>query len=91
MEKLEGVAWDDQHSRVDWIEFSPSNENEDGEYSKEIFMEKIVHTTDEPRYENVGPVRLIQILLIASASHSIYACSIDEINFEDTFIYEVFK
>ncbi|KAK0159232.1 hypothetical protein PV328_010140 [Microctonus aethiopoides] len=89
MEKPEGVAWDDQHSRVDWIKFSPSNENEDDEYSEEIFMEKIVQIIDEPRYENVGPARVIQILLTASASHSIYACSIDEINFEDTFIYEI--
>ncbi|KAK0162784.1 hypothetical protein PV327_006530 [Microctonus hyperodae] len=89
MEKPEGVAWDDQHSRVDWIKFSASNENKDDEYSEYIFMEKIVHTIEEPRYENVGPARVIQILLMASASHSIYACSTDEINFEDTFIYEI--
>ncbi|XP_036144321.1 LOW QUALITY PROTEIN: hydrocephalus-inducing protein [Monomorium pharaonis] len=83
---LRESSWDDRETEVRWIAM---NSNGKQEINTEM-AKKIIESVNEPSNEVVpGTMKCIQVLFNATVAYSKYSCSIKEINFKNTLMFQV--
>lgn len=80
-------SWDDRETEVRWV--AMNSDAREQETNVEM-VKKTVEPVNEPTHEIVpGTMKCIQVLLNAIVAFSKYSCSIKEINFKDTLMFQV--
>ncbi|XP_018351511.1 PREDICTED: hydrocephalus-inducing protein homolog [Trachymyrmex septentrionalis] len=77
-------SWDDRETQVRWITINSDAKEPNAEIAK-----KTVEPVNEPEHEIVpGTTKCIQVLLNAIVAFSKYSCSVKEINFKNTLMFQ---
>ncbi|XP_018395325.1 PREDICTED: hydrocephalus-inducing protein [Cyphomyrmex costatus] len=84
VDSVKESSWDDRETEVRWITINSAA----GEPNAEI-AKKTVEPVNEPKHEIVpGTTKCIQVLLNAIVAFSKYSCSVKEINFKNTLMFQ---
>ncbi|XP_011690792.1 PREDICTED: hydrocephalus-inducing protein-like [Wasmannia auropunctata] len=79
-------SWDDRETEVRWVVMN--SDAGEQETNTEI-AKKIVEPVNEPSHEVVpGTTKCIQVLLNVTVAFSKYSCSVKEINFKNTLMFQ---
>ncbi|XP_011066010.1 PREDICTED: hydrocephalus-inducing protein-like [Acromyrmex echinatior] len=77
-------SWDDRETQVRWETINSDAKEPNAEIAK-----KIIEPVNEPKHEIVpGTTKCIQVLLNAIVAFSKYSCSVKEINFKNTLMFQ---
>jgi len=78
-------SWDDRETQVQWVTINSDAKEPNAEIAK-----KTIEPVNEPKHEIVpGTTKCIQVLLNATVAFSKYSCSVKEINFKNTLMFQV--
>ncbi|XP_026670111.1 hydrocephalus-inducing protein-like [Ceratina calcarata] len=82
------MAWDDRQTEVKWEKIHPDLMHEISDV--ELMKKKLIAPTIEAKHEVIpGTGKSIQLLLSATVAYSEYLCSVQEIYFKDTLMFQV--
>ncbi|KAG5334606.1 HYDIN protein, partial [Acromyrmex charruanus] len=77
-------SWDDRETQVRWETINSDAKEPNAEIAK-----KTIEPVNEPKHEIVpGTTKCIQVLLNAIVAFSKYSCSVKEINFKNTLMFQ---
>ncbi|KYQ52600.1 Hydrocephalus-inducing protein [Trachymyrmex zeteki] len=77
-------SWDDRETEVRWITINSDAKDRNAKIAK-----KTIEPVNEPKHEIVpGTTKCIQVLLNAIIAFSKYSCSVKEINFKNTLMFQ---
>lgn len=80
-------SWDDRETEVRWMAIN--SDVREQETNTEM-AKKTIEPVNEPSHEIVpGTIKCIQVLLNAIVAFSKYSCSVKEINFKNTLMFQV--
>ncbi|XP_018048361.1 PREDICTED: hydrocephalus-inducing protein [Atta colombica] len=79
-------SWDDRETQVRWVTINSDAKEPNAEIAK-----KTIEPVNEPKHEIIpGTMKCIQVLLNAIVAFSQYSCSVKEINFKNTLMFQNF-
>lgn len=92
-EPINEPLWDSRQKEVSWKEKCPSFAEFEEECAEDdVFVKKVINTTTEPDCEIVpGKTETIQLLISANANYTEFECDAENINFENTLMFQVSK
>ncbi|XP_012054801.1 PREDICTED: hydrocephalus-inducing protein-like [Atta cephalotes] len=77
-------SWDDRETQVRWVTINSDAKEPNAEIAK-----KTIEPVNEPKHEIIpGTTKCIQVLLNAIVAFSKYSCSVKEINFKNTLMFQ---